>query len=512
MAEYNRKRDFTKTSEPKGIVSKTRSHRFVVQEHHASKLHYDFRLEMDGVLKSWSVPRGPSLDPAQKRLAVMTEDHPVKYLTFEGKIPQGEYGGGEMRVWDSGTWEPEGEGDPTEQLEKGRVEFELKGKKLKGQFHLIQIRGQQAGDNAGRQWLLIKGSDKYAEKGDKVVPLLRGNTRTRPNQTEHGPSVVKVHTEGTGKPVKQVLGAKKPKGDAKVEVDGNIVALTSLDRVYFPEKKWTKADLLLYYLQVAETMLPYLQDRPLILKRYPLGVNGKFFFQHDVDEVPDFVETYTTKVTGHTVDYVVCENTATLLYLANMGVIPIHPWHSRVEDIQHPDWMVFDLDPGKVEFATVCETALAVKKCLDDLGLESYPKTSGSRGIHVYVPIEPRYSNQRVADVAERIAKLIVRENPEIATMVRSLGSRKENQIYIDHLQNAQGKTVVAPYSVRERAGATVSAPLDWKELRDNVTPADFTIKSMPKRIAKKGDVFAAVLTNKQRLEEAEKRLDKMDK
>lgn len=243
-----------------------------------------------------------------------------------------------------------------------------------------------------------------------------------------------------------------------------------------------------------------------------MGVNGKFFFQHDVDEVPDFVETYTTKALGHTVDYVVCENTATLLYLANMGVIPIHPWHSRTEDIEHPDWFVFDLDPGEVEFATIRKVALAVKKFLDALGLVSYPKTSGSRGIHVYVPIEARYSYQEIADVAERIAKQIVKQNPEMTTTIRGLSGRKPNQVYIDHLQNAQGKTIVAPYSVRERAGATVSAPLEWKEVRGNVTPADFTIKSMPKRIQSKGDLFAAVLANKQRLEQALERLEEIEK
>lgn len=468
---------------------------------------------MDGVLKSWSIPRGPSLDPSQKRLAVQTEDHPVKYLNFEGKIPAGEYGGGEMRIWDTGTWKPAGSETPDQEYEAGHLVFTLQGKKLRGEFNLIRInRPHQNGDTPGKQWLLIKGKDDYVKSEDEVVPLLRGNTRTRPNRSRGGPSVVKLPSTGTGEPVATVLKAKNPKGNISVETDGKVVALTSLDRVYFPDKGYTKADLLRYYLQVSQTLLPYLRDRPLILKRFPLGVNGKFFFQHDVDEVPDFVETYTTQALGHTVDYVVCDNTATLLYLANMGVIPLHPWHSRVQDIAHPDWIVFDLDPGKVEFGVVREVALAVKKFLDTLELESYAKTSGSRGMHVYVPIQATYSYPIITDFAERVAKQIVKQNPEITTMVRSLSARKPNRIYLDHLQNAQGKTIVAPYSVRERASATVSAPLEWREVRGSVTPQDFTIKTMPKRVQSKGDLFAEVLTNKQSLKNAFRLLEQMEK
>ncbi len=443
----------------------------------------------------------------------MTEDHPVKYLTFEGKIPEGEYGAGEMRVWDTGTWKPQGRISPKKQIEGGQLSFTLKGDKLNGEFNLIELKGRQReGDTKGKQWLLIKGQDKYAKKDDELVPVLRGKTRTRPNRRERGPTVRKIEIEGTGKPARTVLKAKTRTGDVKLKVDKNLVPLTSLQRVYFPKHKYTKADLLEYYYDVSETILPYLKDRPLILKRFPLGVNGKFFFQHDVDEVPSFVETYSTTALGHNVDYVVCDNTATLLYLANMGVIPLHPWHSRVEDIDHPDWIVFDLDPGDVEFPLIRKLALATKACLDQLGLESYPKTSGSRGMHVYVPIENKYSYEYVAGIAERIAKLIVRENPDLATIVRQLAGRAPNHIYVDHLQNARGKTIVAPYSVREREGATVSAPLTWQEVKRDISPADFTIKNMPRRIKQKGDLFAPVLSNKQSLKKADKILTQLEK
>lgn len=487
--------------------------RFVVQEHHASTLHYDFRIEAGGVLKSWAVPRGPSLDPSQKRLAVMTEDHPVKYLTFEGKIAEGEYGAGEMRIWDTGTYKLAWDEPIEKQIEEGRLGLLLQGDKLKGEFVMVQMKGErQTGDKPGKQWLLIKSKDKYAKEDDELVPILRGKTQTRPNRSRRGPSVRQVAVTGKGKAAAQVLKQKNLKGDVKVEAEGQVVELTSLDRVYFPDKGYTKADLLRYYLSVAETLLPYLRERPLILKRFPLGVTGKFFFQHDVDEVPDYVETYSTQALGHNVDYVVCNNTATLLYLANKGVIPLHPWHSRVTDIECPNWFVLDLDPGDVEFATVRQVALAVKEFLDELGLKSYPKTSGSRGMHVYVPVAPKYTYGRIADFAERVAKQIVRLNPETTTTVRSLSSRKPNQVYVDYLQNALGKTIVAPYSVRERAAASVSAPLEWREVRGKIVPGDFTIKTMPKRLKEKGDLFAEVLKNRQTLDAAEKRLSALEK
>lgn len=320
-------------------------------------------------------------------------------------------------------------------------------------------------------------------------------------------SLRKFKVAGTGEPADRVLNAKKLEGNIRVEVDGHIVALTSLDKVYWAEQGYTKGDLIRYYYRVAEALLPYLEDRPLILKRFPDGIGGKFFFQHDVDETPDYVETYSTDLSGHTVDYVVCNNRATLLYLANLGVIPLHPWHSRVHNIDCPDWMVFDLDPGKVQFKTVRRVAGAVRAVLAQLGLESYVKTSGSRGLHVYVPIVPVYTYEEVARFAERVAKRIVEENPRATTLVRPLDRRPPNTIYVDHLQNARGKTIVAPYSVRERTLASVSAPLTWREAQGTAEPGDFTIKTMPARLKRRGDRFRGVLDKPQRLEEPSRRL-----
>jgi bifunctional non-homologous end joining protein LigD len=300
-------------------------------------------------------------------------------------------------------------------------------------------------------------------------------------------------------------------GDVKVKINRAVVSLTHLDKIYWPESGYTKGDLIRYYNEVSEYILPFLKDRPLIMKRYPDGIAGKFFHQHDVDEAPEYVRTVELEVVeGHSVDYIAGDNLATLLYMANIGAIERHPWHSRVRNIDCPDWFVFDLDPGKgVEFTTICELALGVKDVLERLGLKGYAKTSGSRGIHVYVPIRAQYSYEQVAAFAEQVATLVAREHTQIATVERALARRKPEQIYVDHMQNARGKSVVAPYSVRPREGATVSAPLEWSEVsRARIRMQDFTIGSMTRRLAEKGNLFKPVLVKKQSLTAALKAIE----
>ncbi|HXG65461.1 MAG TPA: non-homologous end-joining DNA ligase [Blastocatellia bacterium] len=509
LETYHKKRDFRRTPEPKGKLTKSDRRRFVVQEHHASRLHFDFRLEMGGVLKSWSVPKGPSLDPSQKRLAVPTEDHPIEYLTFEGRIPEGSYGAGEQLIWDTGTYELSAGDDPLEQLKEGKLNFQLHGDKLHGEFNLVRMKDRNG------QWLLIKSRDEYADPDWELELLLndesaggRKKARLQPRKRADG-GVRKIQTRAKeGKPISasRAFKAKGLSGDLDIKVGREVVSFTSLDKVYWPNDGYTKGDLIRYYYEVAKTILPYLKDRPLILKRYPNGIKESFFHQHDVDEAPDYARTVSLEAEdGHVVDYIVCDNVATLLYLSNLGAIERHPWHSRVRNLNHPDWFVFDLDPSEgVGYSQVCEVALSVKGVLERLGLACYAKTSGSRGMHVYVPIEPEYTYEQVAEFAEQVAALVARENPEIATVERSLKKRQRGRIYVDFLQNARGKSVVAPYSVRPRDGATVSAPLDWKEVgRKKVTPQDFTIENMGKRLARKGDLFRPVLRKKQSLNKA---------
>ncbi|HTK39185.1 MAG TPA: non-homologous end-joining DNA ligase [Pyrinomonadaceae bacterium] len=525
LETYRKKRDFKKTPEPKGKISKADKHRFVCQEHHASNLHFDFRLEVGGVLKSWSLRKGPSMDPDVKRLAVPTEDHPVEYLKFQGDIPEGNYGAGEHRIWDEGSYKLLDGDDAEQQFEKGKFKFDLDGEKLKGSFNLFRLGDRE-------QWLMVKSRDKYADPDWKLRLLipddeghqfieddsktaLRGNGK--PAKISKKNDEVKKITAKLNKgerlpSLSSVLDKKHPEGDVRVKIGSYAVDLTSLDRVYWPDDGYTKADLIDYYYQVAEFILPYLKNRPLIMKRYPTGINGQSFHQHDVDEVPEYVRTVKLEAQDqgpHSVNYVICDNIQTHLYLANLGAIERHPWHSRIDTLESPDWFVFDLDPGEeVEFETICDVAMIAHDIIDGLGLESYVKTSGSRGIHVYVPIKPKYDYDRVAKLAEQIAKMVAAEAPKTATVERSKTKRKKDQIYVDHLQNAYGKSVVAPYSARPRPGATVSAPVEWTEVKlKRISTADFTIKNMLGRLKKKGDLFAPVLTNKQDLKQAFEKL-----
>lgn len=517
---YHQKRDFSRTPEPKGKISKENKNRFVCQEHHASSLHFDFRLEIKGVLKSWSIRKGPSMNPAIRRLAIPTEDHPVEYLEFQGDIPEGNYGAGEHRIWDSGTYKLLDGSSPEEQFEKGKLKFELNGRKLKGTFNFFRLGSRE-------QWLLVKSKDKHAEEDWKLELLIpdedgskfieeekkapRKRTRRVVKKSKENEEVIKLSAKvkkGERLPtIANALKAKNAEGDKRVKIGEYALDLTSLDRVYWTDEGYTKADLIRYYYEISDYILPYLENRPLIMKRYPTGVGGQSFHQHDAREVPEFVRTIALEAEDgglHTVDYVVCDNLQTHLYLANLGAIERHPWHSRIDSLDFPDWFVFDLDPGEeVEFETICEVAVSTKEVIENLGLTSYVKTSGSRGIHVYVPIEPKYPYEQVPDLAERIAKMVARENPKTATVERSKSKRKKNQIYVDFLQNAYGKSVVAPYSVRPKPGATVSAPLNWNEVeKKQISLKDFTIENMTERVKKKGDIFKAVLTSKQRLEE----------
>jgi bifunctional non-homologous end joining protein LigD len=517
---YHKKRDFSRTPEPKGKVSKANSHRFVVQEHHASMLHFDFRLEMGGVLKSWSVRRGPSLDPREKRLAVPTEDHPVEYLDFEGHIPAGNYGAGEHMMWDTGTYEMTDGADPLTQLEAGKLKFRLRGKKLEGEFNLLKMSGR---DN---QWLLIKSRDEFAQEGweleqrlqtvDAKVKGRRKSVATKRSDAGHKAvkkTAAKAKKSEIAIPVSRAFKEKELSGEVNVKVGKEVVSLTNLNKVYWPDEGYTKGDLIRYYYEVSKFILPYLKDRPLIMKRYPEGIKGFSFHQHDVDEAPEFVRTEAIEmVEGHDVDYIIGDNLQTLLYMANLGAIERHAWHSRVSNIDKPDLFVFDLDPGAgVEFTTICEIALSVRDVLERVGLESYPKTSGSRGIHVYVPLKAIYSYEEVAEFALQVATLVAQNHSDVATVERSLKKRKRGQIYMDHMQNARGKSVVAPYSVRPKPGALVSAPLKWSEVeRKKIRLQDFNIKTMMRRIAREGELFAPVLKNKQSLGDATERMKGM--
>ncbi|MDB5106388.1 MAG: ligase [Fibrobacteres bacterium] len=323
-----------------------------------------------------------------------------------------------------------------------------------------------------------------------------------------------VESAGTrpGLGTTDVTKAAKATGSPAGSDPGTGPVITHPDKVLWPEEGYTKGDLIAYYTAVAPFILPHLKDRPLILKRYPNGIGAPPFYQHDVKTAPAFVKTIPVREEdGSLVHYALCQNPETLIWLANMGVIPQNPWLSRAPELSRPDWIVFDLDPpGDVAFPEVCSLALYLREILEGLGLKVFAKTSGSRGIHIYVPLKPAYDFTQSLGFAQLVGAYAVKVKPDSFTVERSLKARKTDRIYLDCMQNSEGKSVASVYSVREKPGATVSAPLEWAELKRKVRMEDFDIRTMPKRLEKRGDLFAEVLKTRNSLEGALRKLEKL--
>jgi len=841
LEEYKRKRKFDETPEPAGAVKEGGGNSFVIQKHHATRLHYDFRLEMGGVLRSWAIPKGPSFNPAEKRLAMETEDHPIDYGEFEGVIPKGNYGAGKVIIWDNGTYEMVDPETPEKGWKKGKLHFVLRGKKLKGEWVLVRgsreprqwiffkvrdsyasteaditltrpesvVSGQlvdEVGEkNRGRHWvtpiereleqfgmkkagrspvpnivqpmlatltekpfdndewlfelkldgmraLVVKEDSKIAmwtrngkslthrfpalveavatlpadravldgeivaldEKGqahfellqprihlsrakdiaeaDRQSPVylyafdllyLNGYTLMKfplehrkavlrkliPDNSgwirfadhveangvaffkaveEHGLEGVvakhrkseyqqgrskywlKIKTQKTGHFV--VGGFTAPEGSRKhfgallaglyrngdliyvgrvgggfddrmlVQVHKALVPLiikerpfngipaevrkptwveprlvcevrfnewtsdkklrapifqgfrddvdakdcrledtlpssptklpkrktsmmepprlaslgtppnsggearkiefTNLDKVFWPDDGYAKGDLIDYYDKISPYIIPHLLDRPLVFERFPDGIYGPSFYQKDApDYTPEWIRTeeiYSEDV-DRNIRYFIGADREQLLYIANSGNIQQNPWMSRVQHLDYPDYLVFDLDPVEAPFGSVQKVALILKETLDELGLRGYPKTSGASGIHVHLPVlENTYTYEDVRIFAEAIASIVVQRAPEYATIERVVRRRKPHHVYVDYLQNIRGKTVASVYSPRPRAGAPVSTPLKWEELKRKMDPAEFTIKTIFKRLDKFGDLFEKALTDRQ--------------
>lgn len=823
LQTYHAKRKFQATPEPKGKVEQHRGAlRFVVQKHHATHLHYDFRLEADGTLKSWAVPKGPPTSHEEKRLAMMVEDHPFDYLLFEGVIPKGNYGAGPVMVWDEGTYHVPGITDREESeklvregLEKGKLHVVLHGKKLTGEYALIHMHGKQKnawlffnkgkpripqenedrsvlsdrtmeeirrgaprhapkqafdlsdapkgpmphnvqpmlatpadepfdhpdwvfevkwdgyraiaevnrdkvrlysrnkrpfeerfapvaeslqhlgfdavidgelmvldhsskpkfqliqdypksggtlvymvfdllyldGHNLeklplvrrkeilgqlvaglpnvsvsehipehglavfkavqeqglegivakeaasryrqgvrGKSWLKIKTHQRQEaviggftepkgsregfgslllgvhDKGDllyighvgtgfneKMLAELRAKLdrliqetcpfkdRPKPNAPVHWvqPKLVaevsfshwtndniirhpvflglredkdatEVRREGpmdSSKAVESVQKEKevkretskssssKPKGFE--EISGHRVSLTNLDKIYWPEDGYTKGDLIRYYREISEFILPYLWDRPESLNRHPNGINGQNFFQKDMGKQPPPEWAQTTEIIsksdGKKTKALLCQDEATLVYMANLGCIELNPWHSRVGFLDQPDYLMLDLDPEAVEFDKVIEAAQEIRKVLDKAEAECFCKTSGKRGLHVYLPLGAKYRNEQATQLAELIARIVNGRLPSTTSLIRSPKAR-QGRVYLDYLQNGKGKTLAAPYSVRPWPKATVSTPLKWTEVRRGLDPSKFTIRTLAKRLHAVGDLWKPVL------------------
>lgn len=783
LEEYKAKRNFNKTPEPEGTMeSSPLANRFVIQRHQARRLHYDLRLEIGGTLKSWAVPKGPSLNPADKRLAVRTEDHPMEYLHFEGTIPEGNYGAGEMIIWDTGTYTIDREEidlPASGQLEKGNLKLLFEGQKIKGKFSLVRT-----GNKDGKeQWLLIKKKDDFATEmlydaeaflppeiadtlheeikpGVVFQPMAAGRSKEVFNDPEwlyelkwdgyraithiaagrvllhsrngvvfnhkfptlaeelksvdhevildgeivvldkegvsrfgelqqypdtsgtlhyyvfdmlhlNGHSMlslpltdrkslipevvmelkitrycdhligmgktlfeqaVKVGMEGViakkmdstyligeraetwlkikgieetealicgyttssdkaspfgslilGKIKKEKLiyigncgtgfgekekkrllalfqqfiadenpfGSKIPLKGRKpiwmdpvlkcevsyseitsrgllrnpvykrlsqetvpvqsskpqsnppkrstagevVEIDNLPVAISNLDKIYWPGEGYTKYDLINYYLEVSSYILPYLKDRPQSLHRHPNGITGEAFYQKDYENPPEWMETFKwySKSSEREVSYLLCQNAASLIFMANLGCIELNPWHSTIAHPDKPGYGIVDLDPPEgTPFSDVIAVAQAFENLFNKGDIPACCKTSGAKGLHLYIPMGGKYTYEEVRSFIQVLCYLVEAKLPKLCTTERSIAKRG-GKIYLDALQNRRGQTIASAYSVRPVPGAQVSAPVSWEEL-PRITPGSFTIENMPARLEEVGDLFKGVL------------------
>lgn len=686
LKEYQRKRSFDTTPEPKGGKAKpSKELRFVVQMHSATRLHWDFRLEIDGVYKSWAVPKGPSLNPMDQRLAVQVEDHPIEYGTFEGVIPGGNYGAGTVVLWDAGTYLERGSKNSKESekalragLAKGHITFLLEGVKLRGEFALIQLK---KGD--GRAWLLVKKRDAFASAKIQKPPdtsvasgrtleqvrkySLKKNVTWLPKRRKTGkkPTAVSItsptkpgvskksalprrlkpmmpavsreipagkewrfdafgvgiraiaEVEGgraslhsrqllplskkypaiisaleklsevvldgeiieSGKPpayhvidllyaegqdlrdfplrerLKQLaklklqpplltsapqtiapdgdwlardLGSPYSSGTANAWLRSNLRGkpvkrsgrkttepvsdeppLTHLDKVFFPKEKITKGDMVDYYRAVAPYILPHLKDRPQSMNRHPNGIKKPSFYQKDVTGyVPKGIEM--TRVyspsSQRTINYLLCQNEKSLLYLVNLGCIEINPWISHVPTLDAPDYCVIDLDPDTNSFDEVIEVAQATHKILDRIGAPHGVKTSGASGIHIYIPVKSGLDFEATRAFAQAICEKVHAQFPANTSLERNPAKRR-GRIYLDFMQNRRGSTMAAPYCVRPHDGAPVSTPLHWKEVKKGLKPSDFDIRTVPARLKKRGDLWAKLFDSRADLSAALKKL-----
>ncbi|HEY0190228.1 MAG TPA: non-homologous end-joining DNA ligase [Kofleriaceae bacterium] len=564
LAKYQSMRDFSVTAEPSGDAAKPKAKPglgYVIQAHAASRMHYDFRLELDGVLLSWSVPKGPSLSPKERRLAVRTEDHPLDYAGFEGIIPAGQYGGGTVIVWDRGTWEldPEHGDDPQAALAKGRLSFLLHGEKLRGRWHLVKTRSATKQES----WLLFKGRDAEADDKRDIVTeapasVATGRTLEQvaedPGRVWHSNRADKVQTKSvtrtlaartahakpaSAKPASakpapakpapaKPARAKKPAPPAPAPLPADATSLleqlplgfklTNLDKVLYPEPAArtrakaashagiTKGDLIAYLAVASEWMLPHVGSRPLTIVRCPDGLNGKaracFFQKHVLPGAPAAIgRVAVPESDGDSSTYMQVHDMPGIVALAQLGTLEIHSWGSHADHIEQPDVMVFDLDPDEgLAWDQVALAAIELRGRLRKLHLDSFVKTTGGKGLHVVVPFDRGPSWDEVKAFTMGIAEAMERDEPERFTSNMAKVKRK-GKIFVDYLRNGRGATFIAPYSPRARPGAPVAVPITWDELAEGVDPQAFTTQTVPRRLAQlAADPWAELARTKQSL------------
>jgi bifunctional non-homologous end joining protein LigD len=530
LQAYHAKRKFAATPEPRGRQARRKGSAFVIQKHDATRLHYDLRLELDGVMKSWAVTRGPSLVPGEKRLAVRVEDHPVEYNTFEGTIPQAQYGGGTVLIWNRGTWAPEG--DAARGLAKGRLDFTLDGEKLHGAWHLVRMRGR--GGEKRENWLLIKGRDDAARTGrdpdileDEPNSVVTGrsigeianarggrvwqsNRRDSGKKTRAATTATKARTKEKTKavapaakrraksaaqaapsatkrsrPAKRAVAkqtAEKPAAKSAAKPAEGRVRLTHPDRVYWVDVGVTKQDLADYYRAVWDWMAPQVVGRPLALVRCPEGTKGQCFFQkHASAGLAE--QNLHTELDANKRQILAVEDIEGLVSLVQAGVLEVHVRGSMIDSLDRCDRIIFDLDPGDgVGWSDIVAAARDVHDRLAAIDLESFVKLSGGKGIHVVLPIEST-DWETAKGFAQAFALAMAANDPDryLAKMAKAA---RRGKVFIDYLRNSLEQTSVAAYSTRARAGAPVSVPLSWPELGRATAANQYTVLNVMKRLS----------------------------
>ncbi len=537
LATYRGKRDFARTPEPSGspapLPEPGGPARFVVQRHRARRLHYDFRLEIDGVLVSWAVPKGPTLDPAVRRAAFKVEDHPLEYFDFEGIIPAGEYGGGDVIVWDAGTWAPHEAGDPPDPaaaLDAGELHVDLYGQKLRGRFVFVRTRGGRYGGSGGGQgkeeWLLLHKHDDDAVDGwdaeDHPRSVLSGRTN---DEVQADPDrmwrsdLPAALAAVLLKPASEAIASEAVDPESLQELDGlgnqgmwhvfgRDMRVTNLHKVLFParpgEEPVTKRDLLRYAAQIAPTAVPYLTNRALNMHRYPNGAQAKGFWHKELPvHGPQWLPRWTNPEAdqGETQTYLVVDEPAALVWAANFGALEWHAWTSQIDEPHLPSYALVDLDPGgTTSWQDLLVLARLHRTAFEHLGVHAFPKVTGRRGIQIWIPIVRGPSFDETRAWVERLSKTVGRVVPDLVSWKWQVDERG-GLARLDYTQNAINKTLVAPYSPRPAPGAPVSAPITWDELDDPaLRPDAFTIRTIGSRLEEKGDLFAGVLHQAQRL------------
>lgn len=477
LNKYNKNRDFKVTSEPKGKVGKPQKNRrlfFCVQHHMASKEHYDLRLEWEGVLVSWAVPKGPSLNPKDKRLAILVEDHPLDYLDFEGVIPKGQYGGGTVMLWDVGEWEPLT--DIKGEIKNQAIKFSLTGKKLKGNWMLTPFKTSDKQNT----WLLIKESDTHASTAINITDKNLSIKTSRTMQEIADNKKIKISNAELKKELKSFLSIDEKTKEHKV----SNVQLSSPNRIIFPKAKLTKLDLALYYAYISNHMMPYIENRIVSAVRCPKGADEECFYKKHPEKNSKFIKKITlpTKDKSKNTEYFYINDIDGLVSEVQLGTIEFHTWGSMATSINKPDIMVFDLDPD--ENLGLKEIRLGVrhlKQVLDDLGLVSFLKTSGKKGYHVVVPFEKGVSWKVFKEFSKNVA-LVMEQMWEDRYTSNSRKSARKGRTYIDWVRNTKSATSVAPYSVRINEKGSVSMPIDWSEL-GRIRPDSVTMLDACKRV-----------------------------